>query len=587
MIEALRIENLGVIAEAEIGLGPGLTVISGETGAGKTMMLTALKMVMGAKVSPALVRQGCEQARAELEFDLRGREQLTERVLEAGGYLDDEVVLLARSVPSEGRSRAYLGGRTVPLAVLEEILGTAVTVHGQADQARLRSSAHQRAALDEAGGAEHTRALAVYRQAWNEWETIAARLREVRENRARIAQEIAGLRAVIAQVEKVDPAPGEEDELREEARRATAAEEIRADVTYALGALMGFDSLAETAAAGNLQAMGAGAGVVGRIGAMEEIANAQTCLEKASASDDFLGELAQEVGQAAAVLEDIAARLAQFAEQIDADPQRLEWVHARRAELTALGRSLFTDADGALRQAEQARVRLGELTDPGAGEEELAEREALAREHLEKCGKQLHAARLATAEQVQAAVDRELAGLAMADAELLISVTPQELASHGADEVTFRLRAHRAGSALPVAQAASGGELSRIMLALELTLAERSDSPPATFIFDEVDAGVGGKAALEIGRRLAQLARRQQVIVVTHVAQVAAYADHQFVVEKTTNTEQAPITEVRQVREDERVAEIARMLSGHADQATALAHARELLESARGQIALM
>lgn len=567
MIEEIRIEDIGVIARAEIGLGPGLTAITGETGAGKTMLLTGLGLLLGGKADPGVVRTGAERATVEGCFAVDPASSVAERVRDAGGDVDpDGSLVVVRTVPAEGRSRAFLGGRGVPQALLAEIADELVTVHGQADQMRLRSPARQREALDAFAGPEHLALLEEYRAVWTERRALASELDDLVRSAQERTLQIETLRAGLDELERVDPQPGEDAALAAEAERLGHAEDLRAAAATAHAALAGED---DTAAA-----------VPGAVAAVEL---ARRSLEAVAAHDDALAGLAERTAEAGYALADLAAELVAYVQDLQADPARLEAVQQRRAELGALARTLGVEVDGLTAWGEDAVGRMLRLEGSDERVEAVRARLAETEEGLAALATRLRTGRAEAAGRLAAAVTAELAGLAMAGASLQVEVAAAEPGPHGADEVRMLLVPHAGAPARPLGQGASGGELSRVMLALEVALATAPTSGaqrPTTFVFDEVDAGVGGRAAVEVGRRLAELARQAQVVVVTHLAQVAAFADRHVVVTKSRDAGHDVVTasDVRRVDGDDRVAELARMLSGQEDSAAALEHAAELLE---------
>ncbi|MDM7830927.1 DNA repair protein RecN [Cellulomonas edaphi] len=573
MIEEIRIADLGVIGRAHVELGPGLTVLTGETGAGKTMVLTALNLLLGGKADPATVRTGAPSASVEGRILLREDGAALERAAEAGAALDDDgslVLVRTLGAPVDGgagRSRAFLGGRSVPQAVLGELAEHLVTVHGQADQARLRSPAHQREALDAFVGPEHAGVLAGYRQAWAERARVDAELADLVSRAQDRVREAELLRLGLAEVERVDPQPGEDVELAAEAERLAHAEDLRAAASGAHGLLVG----------------DVDAGSPDAVSAVELVDQARRALENAGGHDAALAALGVRAAEAGFLLADVATELSVYIEDLAADPRRLDAVQQRRAELATVTRSYGSDVAEVLAWADFAGRRLLEL-DGGDGRiEELRAQRAELDTSLDELGARLSVARREGAEQLAAAVTQELAGLAMGGAELRIMVEPaDEPGPHGHDRVEMLLVPHAGAPARPLGKGASGGELSRVMLALEVALATAPDSGasrPGTFVFDEVDAGVGGRAAVEVGRRLAVLARDSQVLVVTHLAQVAAFADHHLVVTKSSAGGVDVVTEsdVRSVTDEDRVRELARMLSGQEDSDAARTHAAELL----------
>lgn len=560
MLEELRIFGVGVIEEAEVRPGAGLSVITGETGAGKSMLLGSLALATGAPADPGLVRRGQSQARVEATFTLPGGalgSAVAEAVEEAGGTLDEGALLVSRTQPVEGRSRCHLGGRTVPRASLTEAVTPLVAVHGQSDQISLRRPARQRALLDALGGAKHAALLESHAAAFDQWRAARDELEEWRATAAQREAEVAYLRSTLEQIDAVEPSAGEEDELRAEAERLTNVEDLRVVTARCLG-LLSAESY-ETGAAG----------------ASSLLADAARALGELERFDPTPRPWVEELAGAQAVVADVAAELSAYLDALEADPARLEAVHERRAALNALLRGRAASTGELLEWADQARERLDLLDGPDDRTASLETALAAASDKLAQIGADVTAARRKLAAELSHAVGAELAQLALAGAALRVEVGPAEVRAHGRDEVTMWWQADAGLDPVPLGSGASGGELSRIMLAIELVLA-RADQERRTLVFDEVDAGVGGRAATEIGARLALLARTQQVIVVTHLAQVAAFADTHLTVVKNGAT-----TRVRQLAPSERAAEIARMLSGHNDAPTALRHGEELLQAAR------
>lgn len=569
----MRIRGLGVIEDATLEFGPGLTVVTGETGAGKTMVVSGLALLLGGRADAGLVRSGT--ARASVEGRLRCAESspALARAADAGAEVDEDgSLIVARSVQPEGRSRAYLGGRSVPVGVLGELADDLLAVHGQSDQLALLRPGEQRAALDRYAGEPVEEVLRRYRDAFTHWQTLTADLEDRRGRSRERRQEADLLRHGLVEVAAVEPRPGEDVELAARAARLANVDELR------VAAQTAHDSLVADAAG---DAVDAGALVGAARRALEQV------------EDPDLGGLRDRLTELSSLLADVAGDLAGYLERLDADPAALASVEERRAVLKTLTRKYADSVDGVLAWAGQAQARLAELD---TSDETLAalqaERDSGAAETGDLAA-QLTKARAEAAARFAEAVTAELGGLAMPDARLEVTVEPRPVETggpsltvdgrdvgagpDGVDDVALLLMPHRGAPARPLQRAASGGELSRVMLAVEVVFA--GADPVPTMVFDEVDAGVGGQAAAEVGRRLAQLGRDHQVIVVTHLPQVAAYADRHLVVDKDRS---GAVTRsgVRAVAEHDRARELARMLAGLADSELGQAHAEELLATA-------
>ncbi|MFF7259950.1 DNA repair protein RecN [Streptomyces sp. NPDC101112] len=573
VLEEMRIRSLGVIDDAVVELSPGFTAVTGETGAGKTMVVTSLGLLLGGRADPALVRIGAKNAVVEGRIAMPDGASAVVRAEEAGAELDDGALLISRTVSAEGRSRAHLGGRSVPVGVLAELADELVAVHGQTDQQGLLKLSRQRAALDRYAGDAVAVPLAKYGEAYRRLRAVAVELDEIVTRARERAQEADLLRYGLDEIAGVEPRAGEDVELAEEAERLGHAEALASAATAAHAALAGNPEDPEGVDASTL------------------VAGAHRALEAVRSHDPALAALADRIGEIGILLGDVAGELAGYADDLDADPLRLAAVEERRAALTALTRKYGEDIASVLAWAEQSAQRLTELDGDDERIEELtAERDAL-RVELGGLAQALTDARQEAAERFAAAVTAELGSLAMPHARVSFEIRQTEDAEgvevggrtvaygpSGVDEVELLLAPHPGAPPRPIAKGASGGELSRVMLAVEVVFA--GTDPVPTYLFDEVDAGVGGKAAVEIGRRLARLARSAQVVVVTHLPQVAAFADRQLLVEKT-NDGSVTRSGVKVLEGEDRVRELSRMLAGQEDSETARAHAEELLAAAR------
>ena len=591
MLEEVRITALGVIEDAVLELSRGFTVVTGETGAGKTMVVTGLGLMFGGRADPARVRPGAERATVEgrLRVDADGR--VAQQVMEAGGELDDDggVLIVSRSVSAEGRSRAFAGGRSVPVSLLTYLADDLVALHGQADQQQLLRPGRQRQALDRFAGPALHAVLTDYQRAYQRHREVRAELDELTGLARQRAAEAEELRRGLADIERAEPAEGEDSLLLTEEDRLAHADALHAAATTAHEALLGDPS------SGSFQAADA----------VSLMAGARQALEAVAGYDPALAGLAGRLSEAAYLVSDVAAELASYVQSVDSDPARLAAVQERRAELNRLIRAYgglaaapaagpeagaeagpaagpaVPGLSGVLAWASQAGKRLAELDGDDGRVSGLAAQEAELAGTVRELAGRLTELRRAAAQEFATDVTAELTALAMPHARLTVAITEaSDLGPHGADEVEIRLAAHPGAPSLPLSKGASGGELSRVMLAIEVVFA--GADPVPTFVFDEVDAGVGGKAAVEVGRRLARLARLAQVIVVTHLPQVAAFADTHLVVEKSGD---GSVTRSGVTRLDGagRVTELSRMLAGLEDSEFGRAHAGELLAAAAAE----
>lgn len=560
----MRLRDLGVIADATLPIGPGFTAITGETGAGKTMVVTGLGLLLGQRADSGAVRSGATQAAVDGVWVVPERGAVAERVQDAGGELEPigggrAELLLGRTLSGEGRSRATVGGRSAPVGVLADLADLLVVVHGQSDQLRLRSAAAQRDALDRFGGPAVLDPLTAYRAAHEAAHAAEAELAALIASRTEREREADDLRAALAEIERIDPQPDEDITLAQRAERLAHVEELRAATALAHAALS-----SDTDASGAMDAA-------------TLLAEARRALDRAADRDPALREPAELAAEIGYRIVDLAAALASYAADLDeTGPAELAAVEERRAAVAGLVRT-HGSLQSALALAESGAARLAELEDDDARVERLTAERAAAASALDDAAARLTAARAEAAARLADAVTEELRALALPDARVEVAVTAGAETGSGRDEVAILLAPHPGAVPRPVARSASGGELSRVMLAIEVVIA--ATDPVPTFVFDEIDAGIGGSAAIEVGRRLARLAESAQVIAVTHLAQVAAFANNHLSVVKASDGS-VTASSVRRLAGAERESEMARLLSGLADSDAALTHARELLASA-------
>ena len=573
MLEEVRIQGLGVIDDAVLELGPGLTVVTGETGAGKTMVIQGLSLLFGGRGDAGRLRPGAERAVVEGRLALPVDHPAISRALDAGGQLDDDVLILTRSVGADGRSRAHVGGRSVPVGVLSELGEHTLALHGQSDQQRLRKPAHQRESLDRFAGEPVLHRRERFRADWARWRDVRATLDGLRSAAAERDRDAERLRLGLAEVEAVGPEVGEDLALVAEIERLANADDLRTAAETAQRALTGNEEAPEVG------------------DALQLLTAARKALEAVASHDPALAGLAGRTADAGHLLVDVAQELASYAASVDADPLRLGAAQERLAGLTALVRRQGNaSVDGVLAWARDAAERLADLDGADDRITALQLADTALAVSLAEQAQALSAARAEAAKLFGSSVTSELAELAMPHATVTAEVSQREVAdglavagrvlaatADGVDDVQLLLVPHHGAPPRALQKGASGGELSRVMLAVEVVFA--GSDPVPVMVFDEVDAGVGGRAAVEVGRRLARLARDHQVLVVTHLPQVAAFADHHLVVVKDQDAGTVTRSGVVSLDGAGRVGELSRMLAG-LDSGLARGHAEELLEVA-------
>jgi DNA repair protein RecN (Recombination protein N) len=574
VIESLHISGLGVIDNAEVDLRDGLTVITGETGAGKTMLVTSLSLLTGQRATAELVRNGAERAQITARLVVGAAGAAAERASEAGGVVEDGELVVVRSVAKSGRSRAAVGGAAAPLSVLSEVGAVTVAIHGQNDQVHLVAGSRQRQLLDRYGGLPDL--VAQVEAAHASLTAVCGERDDVRDHRQEREREADVLRFGLQEIRRTAPQPDEDKQLEQEADRLAHAVELK-ETSARAAELLNADERS----------------------VIVDLGEVNKSLETVRAHDRELDEIARQLSDVGYLVADAVSALTRYSERVEADPGRLDAAQQRRAQLTALTRKYGPTIADVLAWSADAKSRLDEVDDTSGRLERLEAEITAITERLASLVTELSTQRQAAAERLAQAATAELKALSMPDAELVVEVQQREVAPHdspdaeqitlpdgrtvaltstGADVVSFLLRPHNGAQPVPLNRGASGGELSRVMLALEVVLA--GADPVPTLVFDEVDAGVGGSAAVEVGRRLARLANDRQVLVVTHLPQVAAFADRHLVVRKSS-TDHVTSADVLDLDDQGRVQELTRMLAGLADSQTGQAHAEELLEVAR------
>jgi DNA repair protein RecN (Recombination protein N) len=566
-LEEISIRSLGIIDQSTLELGRGLNVLTGETGAGKTMILTALSLVLGGKSDSSLVRTGSDRLVASAQFVLpKTNNEISSIADESGADISEGSLILTRTVNSDGKSKAVAGGTTVPAATLVNFADQLVEIHGQAANHQIVKSARQRELLDRFAGAELSKSLTSYQGALSTYNELKLRINSMRESSTKRDREIADLEEFLLGWNKLKPTRGEYAEVANQIARLSSVEDLR------------------SASDGATQAISdEGAGALTSLGA------ARRFLDIAKGKDAKLDAIASVVAEGFFVIDEAARDLTSYLSALEADPAKLDALQVRKAEIIAFIKKWggAADPDAELielsEKAKNARATISDLT---GGEDRIAELEVEmqgAKKELLTQAKTLTKIRTAAAIKLSKSVSTEIHALSMPHTQFSISVNSadyegalkeSDFTSLGCDEVVMQIQGHLDGPLIALGKGASGGEMSRIMLALEVVLAQTH--PVGTYIFDEVDAGVGGKAAIEVGRRLAALAQHSQVIVVTHLPQVAAWADTHFVVKKSSDGSISQ-SDVAKLDTQNRIEEIARMLAGLEGSSSAREHAAELL----------
>jgi DNA repair protein RecN (Recombination protein N) len=555
-----------VIQSATLTLTPGFTAVTGETGAGKTMVVSALGLLLGERADSGVVRHAAERALVSGRWSVTNQTVL-DRVAELGGSIDDGELVVTRSVTSEGRSRVVVGGASSPVSALGDIGSHLVAIHGQSEQLRLRSQTAQRESLDRYAGGPLRTLVDDYQVVYRRWSTGIARRESMTRDASERLREAEDLRIAVVAIDAVAPIAGEDVALKAKADRLANSEELRRAAQEAHESLSADDA---------------------EFDAVSLMENARRALERVNGHDPAIEGILAQITEASIVVREAAQSVSAYAAGLDIDGDDLEQVHERTAAINALVRAYGPTLDDVLALWSSASDRLYDLDRSDDALAALSLEIAADEVTLEDLATRITSARTEASQRLSAAVTEELHSLSMPTAEFVVRVAPQnglEFFAHGRDVVEMLLRPHPGGEPKPVTKTASGGELSRVMLAIEVVIASTDTVP--TLVFDEVDAGVGGASAIEIGRRLAILARSAQVIVVTHLAQVAAFATNHLRIVKDTS---GAITEstISRLDGDERIEEMARLLSGTPDSDNARAHAAEMLNSAnhwRGEFA--
>ena len=551
MISELRVENLAIINHVELSFNGGFSVLTGETGAGKSLMIDALELALGERADTDLVRTGAAKASVQLVLDLSARSDLLPPLSELGLDLEDGRLFILREVFAEGRSVARVNGRTVPIATLKSLGRLIVDLHGQHQhQALLDPLTHVRY-LDQWIGTDASVALATVESTYSAFSAVRSKVDALRRGLREREQRLDMLRFQVKEIRSFSPIEGEEEELTTSLSRLKNLERITLSVQSALAALS-----------------------EGEVNARDMLAGGSSAVSDALRFDTSLESVANSLEAAVVNLDESVHALSTYFERLDADPGLLDLTTERLDGLKRLKRKYGESEADVLAFCRAAEEELANLEDAEASEESLALQLEMASARLSATCAVLTEVRRSRAEAFVDSVRVHLDDLSMGKARLEVSMKPCEPTAAGADEVEFLFSANAGEPPKPLAKIASGGEVSRVMLALKSALAGRAGVP--TLLFDEVDTGLGGKAAAAVGRKLAALGSFYQVIAISHLPQVAACAAHQYRIEKREDGGRSQ-TSVVPLSQDDRVEEIARMLAGDQVTETAMANARELL----------
>ena len=564
-LEEIHIKNIGVITGAALEFNRGLTVLTGETGAGKTMVLTALNLVLGGKSESTLVRSGEDRLSASALFSIP--KTRVSNFEDLGLEIEDGTLTISRNVTKDGKSKAMASGVAVSASTLSEASAHLIEIHGQSSGLSITKGSRQRELLDRFAGEVLSKNLLIYKENLNEYTSIKSRISELKKSAATREEALASLELFSKTISKLSPKANEFKSIDDEISKLSSVEELRVAITFALAALESEDS-----------------------GAINSLGQAKKSLDNVKAKDSQVEKFSDEFNEAFFILADLMPNLTSYLESLEADPQRLDQLQERKSELSAFVKKWgdLPDLDQSLAALiQRGKTISAQLEDLSGGEERI---EALEKElnqikkNLITEAKALSKIRNQVALKLAGEVSTEMHSLSMPQTNLRIEVASadydaalkeSDFTAFGCDSISMFLQTHRDGPLVSLAKGASGGEMSRVMLALEVVIA--ASNPVGTYIFDEVDAGVGGAAAIEVGRRLHALSKNAQVIVVTHLPQVAAWGDSHYVVEKSIDGTVIS-SGVNRVEGDDRVSEIARMLAGLQESSSAKEHASELLE---------
>ena len=564
-LEEIHIKNIGVITGAALEFSKGLTVLTGETGAGKTMVLTALNLVLGGKTESTLVRSGEDRLSASALFSIP--KTRVSNFEELGLEVEEGTLTISRNVTKDGKSKAVASGVAVSASTLAEASAHLIEIHGQSSGLSITKGSRQRELLDRFAGESLNKTLSTYQQNLHEYTSIKSRINDLKKSVASRDEALAELELFSKTINKLSPKANEFKSIDDEISKLSSVEELRVAITFALSTLESDDS-----------------------GAITALGQAKKSLDAVKGKDSQVEKFSDEFNDAFFILADLMPNLTSYLESLEADPERLDQLQERKSELSIFVKKYGDSSNldqSLLALIEKSKTVNAQLEDLSGGEECISALEkelGQIKKNLLTEAKSLSKIRNQVASKLADEVSTEMHSLSMPQTNLRIEIASpdydaalkeNDFTAFGCDSVSMFLQTHLDGPLVSLARGASGGEMSRVMLALEVVIA--ASNPVGTYIFDEVDAGVGGAAAIEVGRRLHALSKNAQVIVVTHLPQVAAWGDSHYVVEKSTDGTVVS-SGVNRVDGDERVSEIARMLAGLQESSSAKEHASELLE---------
>ena len=572
MINDLRIQNIGVIEDVSLEMSKGFTVLTGETGAGKTMILTAFQMVIGEKVDSNLVRANEKTAIVEAFIQVPDDKEIRNRLEELDIAIEDGGTQLSRTIAREGRGKIILGGRSIPNSALEELTQSSITIHGQGDQVLLNKSSYQRELIDQFAGEKHQNQLISYQAEFTKYINLKKKLEELKKAGAQNALRISQLQESVKELTEANLEVDEEITITERINLINNSEDIFESLALADKLLNGGDDSTSSITS--------------------SINQARKSLDSAASKSERIASLRDQIANLEMEISTVARDVNRDLASLDRDPATIDKLESRRALIKKLLVKYGPTSKDAIAKIAIFNSELAENEDLPTAIANVEKELASVIKNLSSIGQLLHDNRMKAASDISKSIEKELKSLSIPNARFQVGIEtsedPQGLSvkidgnnqtlhfdNYGVDQITFEFSANPGQPLRPISKVASGGEMSRIMLAIELVFSQSVAAK--TMIFDEVDAGIGGAAAIEVGKRLQALAKHHQIVVVTHLPQVAAFADKHLKVEKSAsgNVTTSSVTELDQKA---RVTEIARMMAGIEDSTSALEHARELLE---------